>query len=159
MANTLKKIFSPDIFIWFYPLLLIIPNIALDFTESYSILAKISNVLFPLGIYCLVMSLWKNVGRTGALILFFALFYGAFQVVLLFLYGESIIAIDMLLNVATTNVEEASELLINLASAVITICVLYVPSLIWGIILAVKKIFPNKKKRLILRKTGLWLTA
>lgn len=159
MANTLKKIFSPDIFIWFYPLLLIIPNIALDFTESYSILAKISNVLFPLGIYCLVMSLWKNVGRTGALILFFALFYGAFQVVLLFLYGESIIAIDMLLNVATTNVEEASELLINLASAVITICVLYVPSLIWGIILAVKKIFPNKKKRLILRKTGLWLTV
>ncbi len=57
MANTLKKIFSPDIFIWFYPLLLIIPNIALDFTESYSILAKISNVLFPLGIYCLIMSL------------------------------------------------------------------------------------------------------
>ena len=114
-------------------------------------------MLFPLGIYCLIMSLWKNVGRTGALILFFALFYGAFQVVLLFLYGESIIAIDMLLNVATTNVEEASELLINLASAVITICVLYIPSLIWGIILAVKKYFLTKKAAYI-TQNRFWLT-
>lgn len=156
MSHILKKIFSPNVFIWFYPLLLIIPNIALDFTESYSVLAKISNVLFPLGIYCVVMSLWKNAGRTAALILFFALFYGAFQVVLLFLYGESIIAIDMLLNVATTNVEEASELLVNLASAVVTICVLYIPSLIWGIVLAVKKIFPDKRQRYKIRKLGLW---
>lgn len=159
MSHTLKKIFSPDVFIWFYPLLLIIPNIALDFTESYSVLAKISNIIFPLGIYYLAMSLWKNAGRTGALILFPVLFYGAFQVVLLFLYGESIIAIDMLLNVATTNVEEATELLGNLASAVITICAIYIPSLSWGIVLAVKKLFPRKDLRYKIRKSGLLLTA
>ena len=101
-------------------------------------MAKVCNVLLPFGFYLLVMGLWKNVGRTS-LLLFPALFYGAFQVVLLFLYGESIIAVDMFLNVVTTNVEEATELLANLAPAVVTICLLYLPTLIWGICLCVKK--------------------
>jgi len=141
--NAVKRLFSPEVFIWFYPLLLIVPNIALDFTEPYSVLAKICNVTLPLGVYIILMGIWHNVGRTGVLVLFPVLFYGAFQIVLLFLYGESIIAVDMLLNVLTTNVKEATELLSNLASAIATICLIYIPALIWGTILAVTKRFPS----------------
>lgn len=159
VKDIIKSVFSAKVFLWFYPLLLIIPNIALYFTESYNWVVKICNVLLPLGIYLLLMSFWRNVGRTACLLLFIFLFYGAFQIVLLFLYGESIIAVDMFLNVATTSVEEATELLGNLASAVITVCLVYIPALIWGICLAVKKHFPSSKDRLKARTIASIITA
>lgn len=151
----IKKIFGPEVFLWFYPILLIIPNVALDFTESTSWMSKATNILLPLGIYIIIMSIWKNVGRTGVLVLFPALFYGAFQIVLLFLYGESIIAVDMFLNVMTTNVEEATELLSNLASAMLTVFLLYIPTLIWGTILAVRRSFPTTGQRRRARIAGI----
>ncbi len=45
------------------------------------------------------------------LILIPQLIFNAFQIVLFYLFGESVIAVDMFLNLATTNVTEASELL------------------------------------------------
>lgn len=159
IKHLIKSVFSTNVFLWFYPLLLIVPNIALDFTESYNWLPKLCNVFLPLGIYMLLMSLWRNAGRTACLVLFLFLFYGAFQVVLLFLYGESIIAVDMFLNVATTNVKEATELLGNLASAVITVCLVYIPTLVWGIILAVKKDFPSFQERLKMRFIAVIISA
>ncbi len=152
--RAVKRLFSPEVFIWFYPLLLIVPNIALDFTESYSALAKVCNIALPLGVYVLMMGVWRNAGRTGVLVLFPALLYGAFQIVLLFLYGESIIAVDMLLNVFTTNVKEATELLSNLVSAITTICLVYIPAIIWGAIFAVTKRFPSGVTRYKARVVG-----
>lgn len=145
--QTLKRIFSPEVLLWFYPLLLIVPNVALDFTEPTGVCSKITNVVLPWGVYMLLMGLWKNIGRTASLVLFPVLFYGAFQIVLLFLYGRSIIAIDMFLNVMTTNPTEASELLGNLKGAMATICVLYLPSLVWAIILACRRKFPSPASR------------
>ena len=125
--NTLRRIFSPGVLLWFYPLLLILPNVALDITEFSTAWSKATNILLPFGFYILIMGIWKNVGRT-ALLLFPFLFYGAFQVVLLYLYGESIIAVDMFLNLVTTNVSEATELLGNLVGAIITLLIVYVPT-------------------------------
>lgn len=159
IKDIIESAFSAKVFLWFYPLLLIVPNIALDFTESYNWVVKICNALLPFGIYLLLMSFWRNIGRTACLLLFIFLFYGAFQIVLLFLYGESIIAVDMFLNVATTSVEEATELLGNLASAVITVCLVYIPTLLWGICLAVKKSFPSSKDRLKARTIASIITA
>ena len=56
-----------------------------------------------------------------------------------YLYGEAIIAVDMFLNVATTNVEEVNELLGNLIYAIGAVVVLYLPPLIAGIIGIIKK--------------------
>ena len=130
--------FSPKVFLWVYPLLLIVPNIVLDITEYSSPLTKITNILLPAGIYLFVMSLWKNVGRTS---LFFipVLVYTCVQLVLLHLYGESIIAVDMLLNLVTTNVSEASELLGNLALAIFLVGIIYIPLLVWGLVLAIRR--------------------
>ncbi len=118
---------------WILPLLLIVPNIALDITEmSYSFWARLTNVLIPLGLYLLAAAWGPRIGRK---ILFFVpiMVLCAFQIVLLFLYGESIIAIDMFLNVLTTNPHEAGELLANLGPAIITVLVVYLPLIIAGI--------------------------
>ena len=64
------------------------------------------------------------------LILIPQLIFNAFQIVLFYLFGESVIAVDMFLNLATTNVTEASELLNNLWPAIILVCVIYIPTIV-----------------------------
>ena len=59
-------------------------------------------------------------------------FFAAFQLVLLYLFGRSIIAVDMFLNLTTTNSGEALELLDNLLPAVIGVFVVYIPALVLG---------------------------
>ena len=59
------------------------------------------------------------------------LFFGAFQIVLLYLFGQSVIAVDMFLNLVTTNPGEALELLDNLIPAIIIVVLLYIPALVW----------------------------
>ena len=50
----------------------------------------------------------------------------------LYLFGRSIIAVDMFLNLTTTNSGEALELLDNLLPAVIGVFVVYIPALVLG---------------------------
>lgn len=124
----------------FYLLLfiLIVPNVALCFTEPMPLVAKVCNILFPFSCYYFLITLSRNCGKT-IWILFPILFFGAFQIVLLYLFGQSIIAVDMFLNLATTNSSEALELLDNLIPALIIVIVLYIPLLILGIISIVHK--------------------
>lgn len=77
--------------------------------------------------------------RKDALDIVSFVFFGAFQIVLLYLFGQSIIAVDMFLNLATTNSSEAMELLDNLLPALVTIVILYIPALILGMISIVRK--------------------
>ena len=117
---------------------LIVPNVALAFTEHDPILSKLTDIALPLGVYYLIMSLTVSVGRT-VLCCIPLMVFAAFQIVLLYLYGESIIAIDMFLNVATTNIKEVSELLSNLVIAIVTVILIYVPPIVWAIVLLVRK--------------------
>lgn len=118
--------------------LLFIPNIILCYTEPLPLLTKVCNVLLPFGIYYVAMTISRNYGRTFWL-LFPVLFLGAFQIVLLFLYGQSVIAVDMFLNLVTTNSGEVLELLDNLTPAIILVVLLYVPALIFATISIVRK--------------------
>lgn len=132
--SILSRFLSADVLQWVYPLVLIAPNIGLDITETYPLFVKILNVLLPAGVYLLLTALSPLTGRTVVLALPLTVL-AAFQVVLLFLYGESIIAVDMFLNVVTTNVSEATELLGNLTGAIFTVIGLYLTTLVWGIVL------------------------
>lgn len=136
----------PQLWIWLYPLLLIVPNIGLAVTETYPIAIKIANILLPLGLYLIITALFR---RTGAVILWFlpVAVLCAFQIVLLFLYGESIIAIDMFLNVVTTNAAEVSELLGNLVNAIITVIVIYLPPLVAAVIMLCRHKDADKAQR------------
>lgn len=108
---------------------LIIPNCVLAITEPYSGWTVEALILLPLGFYMMWSVLLK---RSGIMIwLGFAfIFFCAFQLVLLYLFGNSIIATDMFTNLLTTNPGEASELLSNIYPAVITVCLIYIP-LLW----------------------------
>lgn len=132
-----SKTITPTVLAWMFPILLIIPNIALAITEYVSPLVKMTDIILPLGVYMFIVSLSSKLGRTVLLFLPIIIL-AAFQVVLLYLYGESIIAIDMFLNVATTNVSEVTELLSNLGIAIATVLIFYLPPLIWSVILVRK---------------------
>lgn len=123
---------------WVTPMLLIIPNIWLDLSETYTYAEKTAGILLPLGIYLLLLAAWRR-NPVTTLCLIPVMVLCAFQIVLLFLYGESIIAIDMFLNVLTTNVHEATELLRNLSVAIAVVCIIYLPSIITAIIGTIKK--------------------
>lgn len=115
------------------PLALLVPNVVLNITEHLPFLSAATNLLLPLGFYGLLLSLTRRVGVSVLCCLPFMIF-SAFQIVLLYLYGESIIAVDMFLNVATTNTREVSELLGNLLVAIGTVVILYLPIIIWAVI-------------------------
>lgn len=112
---------------------LLVPNVMLCFTEHLMPLTALVNLLIPAGLYSFFLFGFRNTGRT-VLLMFPFMFFGAFQIVLLGLYGRSIIAVDMFLNVATTNSGEAVELLGNLTGVIALVCLLYLPPIVWAIV-------------------------
>ena len=108
---------------------LIIPNCVLANTEPYSVWTVESLILMPLGFYMM----WSVALRRSGVMIWLAfpfIFFCAFQIVLLYLFGNSIIATDMFTNLLTTNPGEAGELLGNIYPSVILVCVIYLP-LLW----------------------------
>lgn len=134
LFKNIKKWFeNQEHLFYLFLIVLIMPNIVLCFTEPLPLMAKVCNVLLPFACYYLLMTLSRNCGKM-LWILFVFLFFGAFQIVLLYLFGQSIIAVDMFLNLVTTNSSEAMELLDNLLPAIVTVVLLYIPALILGMI-------------------------
>lgn len=156
----LSVIKSPRCLALWTVLVLLIPNLALNYTETASLSWKIVNILLPAGAYLLIIALRK---RTGWMVIFMIPFmiFAGFQIVLLYLYGESIIAVDMYLNVVTTNMSEATELLGNLAPAILLVILLYLPSIVWGVYGVINKIDMEWKvrKNLILWGTFLAISG
>ena len=128
MRNEGLEMRNCEILFWLTIATLMVPNVILDITEGMSQWACVANILLPLGIYTLLMSISRKPGKMTWW-LFPYIFFAAFQVVLLYLYGEGVLAVDMLLNVVTTNVSEATELLDGILPAVLIVCVLYLPPL------------------------------
>ena len=126
---------------------LIIPNCVLANTEEYSAWANEALILLPLGFYMM----WSVALRRSGVMIWLGfpfIFFCAFQIVLLYLFGNSIIATDMFTNLLTTNPGEAGELLGNIYPSVVLVCVIYLP-LLW---LAAREI---AHKRYITRTTRL----
>ena len=136
--NIKKWLENQEHLFYLFLFILIVPNIVLCFTEPLSFIAKVCNVLLPFGCYYLLMTLSRNCGKM-LWILFLFLFFGAFQIVLLYLFGQSIIAVDMFLNLVTTNSSEAMELLGNLTPAIVVVVILYIPALVLATISIVRK--------------------
>ena len=126
-----NKVLSGQFLYVYAVVALLLPNIALCYTECLAPWACGVNVLLPLSLYMLFFSVAK---RPGKMIwwAFIFVFFAAFQLVLLYLFGTGVIAVDMFLNLVTTNPGEAMELLDNLAPAVVGVFVVYLPLLILG---------------------------
>lgn len=108
---------------------LFLPIAILTYTEHNPFWIAITAILLPMGFYMMFSSLSK---RSGVMVLWSIpfIFFSAFQIVLSYLFGESIIAADMFLNVLTTNPGEATELLSNIYPSVILVVLIYIPLLV-----------------------------
>jgi len=139
ICNTIYNKVSSGAFLYGYAVVaLLLPNIALCFTERLSFWAGCVNVLLPLALYMWFFSIAKCPGKMVWWAFIF-IFFAAFQLVLLYLFGTGVIAVDMFLNLVTTNAGEAMELLDNLVPAVVGVFVIYLPLLVLGIIHIRKK--------------------
>lgn len=125
-TDIIRRCASPLNIFWLTLTVLLVPNVALCFTERMGVLANITNVVLPGAVVWLLLAMGRRPGRT-ALLLIPLMILAAFQLVLLYLFGHSIIAVDMFLNLVTTNVGEATELLGNLLPAIILVVVVYLP--------------------------------
>lgn len=125
-----KKIISNPLWLLAFNVVsLMIPVIILTITEHNPLLVALTAILLPLGFYLLFSAASTRSGRMvwwG----FPFIFLSAFQIVLSYLFGNSVIATDMFLNLTTTNPGEAGELLGNIYPSVIAVCVIYLP-LLW----------------------------
>jgi len=131
--RALSSFFSnPEKLFWAFIVLNLIPSILLVFTEPLNWAGKLILILFGLGLYLFLLSLSKNIGRTQV-ILFPLFILHAFQIVLMYLFGEAVIAVDMFLNVLTTNASEAGEVLNSLWPSIIFVVILYVPATVVAI--------------------------
>ncbi len=144
----------------FFILVNLIPNIGLIFTEPFSFMGKVVLITSPLGIYFLVFTLSKNIGLIQ-LLLFPLLVLHAFQIVVFYLFGEDVIAVDMFLNVVTTNVTEAGEVLNSILPSVIFVIVIYIPTLIIAFKAFRKKTYWNTpiRKKIFFSGAGILLLS
>ena len=139
ICNTIYNKVSSGAFLYGYAVVaLLLPNIALCFTECLAPWVCGANVLLPLALYMWFFSIARCPGKMVWWAFIF-IFFAAFQLVLLYLFGTGVIAVDMFLNLVTTNAGEAMELLDNLAPAVVGVFVIYLPLLVLGIIHIRKK--------------------
>lgn len=147
----------PKMLFWFFIVLNLIPSILLIFTEPLSGLGKFILVAAPFGIYLILFSLLKRSGLIQ-LILIPLLIFHAFQLVLFYLFGESVIAVDMFLNLPTTNASEAGELLGSIWPAVVLVCVLYIPTIVLAVISVHHKVnYPRGFRRHTIMAGGILL--
>jgi glucan phosphoethanolaminetransferase (alkaline phosphatase superfamily) len=123
---------------WLTIAVLNIPNILLCVTERMTLTAAVTNFLLPLSVIWWLMTLFRHPGKMTWL-LFPLTFFAAFQLILLYLFGYSIISVDMFLNVVTTNAGEAFELLDSLIPAIVIVVIIYIPPLVIATISIRKK--------------------
>ena len=114
-----------------YLIILILPNLILCYTESLPLSGKQALVLLPLGVYWTILSLSPRKSRT-LWWMFPILFLGAFNIVLSYLFGKGVIAVDMWLNLTTSSPAEMGEMLSQIYPAVVAVVVIYLPTLIYA---------------------------
>ena len=118
---------------------LLTPNVALCITEPLGFWGILANTLLPGGVYLWLMTLSRRIGRV-TLWTFPLMCVAAFQLVLLYLYGRSVIASDMFLNLLTTNPDEAGEMLAGLMVIVVVVAVVYGGGIAGGIVATVRRV-------------------
>ena len=124
-----KRIYDATQLATIFVTTLMLPILILAYTAKNPLSVTLVGVLLPLGAYTLFASISRHSGRMVWCGLTF-IFFSSFQVVLSYLFGGSVVAADMFLNIITTNPSEATELLGNIYPAVIFVAIVYLPLLL-----------------------------
>lgn len=140
----------------YFIIAVMIPNVALAFTEHYGFWTTLCGLILPAGIYLW----WSTATRRGGVMVLWGIifmFFAAFQIVLLSLFGNSIIGADMFTNVLTTNPGEARELLGNISRPVTLVFAIYLPLLALGAFVVVKHYRYGEHFRRRMQRSGIVL--
>lgn len=125
--NRLKNKFTDQQGQYFiFALYELIPSLLLVAYSYQSITTRLAMIFVPLSIYLFVYTFSARPGVVRWW-LFPKMVLDVFQLVLIYLFGGSIIAVDMFLNLVTSNSSEAGELLGNIWPAIVGSLILYVP--------------------------------
>lgn len=131
--SSIMRVHNQKTLFYFFLCVLLLPNIILAITESLTPLERVCNIVLPFGFYYLIVTMSKRLSW-AILILFPISLLAGVQLVLLYLYGRSVVATDMFLNFITTDTAETMELMSNIYKILIVVLFLYIPPLIYAII-------------------------
>lgn len=144
-----------------FGLLFIIPNCVLFFTEPLPVTVGIASLLLPLAFWYAVLLLAKKPGIVVWCLLPKVILDGG-QLVLLYLFGESVIAVDMFLNLTSSNASEASELLGNIFLVIICVFFFYTLPTLWLAYHSIRmkeKLSVSFRKKWAVRSFGMFLVG
>lgn len=112
---------------------MILPCVALAMTEPLGLWVKMASVLLPLSIYMLLLNVFGKPGYIFVFLLFLQLING-YQLVLLYLFNESVVSPDMFLTIVTSDSGESGELMGLIWPVVLLACVVYFTAIMLGVI-------------------------
>lgn len=160
-TNIVRWISSQEHLYFLFGLLFIIPNCVLFFTEPLPVTVGIASLLLPLAFWLAVLLLARKPGIVVWCLLPKVILDGG-QLVLLYLFGESVIAVDMFLNLTSSNASEASELLGNIFLIIICVFFFYTLPTLWLAVYSIRmkeKLTSTFRKRWVVRSLGMFLAG
>ena len=133
-----EKIFNQTVlYIWFM-IIMILPCFVLAMTEPLSIWVRTASVFIPAAFFGLAFNLFRKPGYFIIISVILLLING-YQLVLIYLFSESVVSPDMFLNIVTSSSGESGELMRTIWPAVTIACVLYFSALLMGIFSIINK--------------------
>lgn len=142
--------------LFLFAFLFIIPNCVLFLTEPLPVMVGIASLILPYAFWVALLLLARKPGIVVWCLLPKVILDGG-QLVLLYLFGESVIAVDMFLNLTSSTASEASELLGNIFLVIIGVFFLYtLPSLLlatWSVRMK-EKLSNSFRKKWAVRSLG-----
>ena len=161
ITGIIRFISSQKHLYFLFGLLFIVPNCVLFFTEPLPVTVGIASLLIPLAFWLAVLLLARKPGIVVGCLLPKVILDGG-QLVLLYLFGESVIAVDMFLNLTSSNASEASELLGNIFLVIICVFFFYTLPTLWLAFRSIRmseKLTPSFRKKWALRSLGMFVTG
>lgn len=145
--------------LFLFALLFIVPNCVLFFTEPLPVTVGIASLIIPYAFWVGLLLLARKPGIVVWCLLPKLILDGG-QLVLLHLFGESVIAVDMFLNLTSSTASEASELLGNIFMVIIGVFFFYtLPTLLlatWSVRMK-DKLTGSFRKKWAIRSLGVFL--
>lgn len=148
LTGLIRWISTQEHLYFLFALLFIVPNCVFLFTEPFPVTVGIASLLIPLAFWMGVLLLARKPGIV-VWCLFPKLILDGGQLVLLYLFGQSVIAVDMYLNLTSSNASEASELLGNIIIVIGCVFFFYTLPTLW---LASRSIRSKGKLQISFRK-------
>lgn len=150
---------NPKLLYWVFSGILMMANAVLFFTEPLSLPMRIAYIGLPLGVQTALLALPRKPGKMFLLLLPKHVL-DAFQLVLVSLFGGSVIAVDMFINVVSTNANEAGELLTNLWPVILFLVAVYIPAFALAVLsLRQPETLPERFRKKMLRTAAVLFAA